>query len=68
MRRHGGDILELGVGVHDEAVVDIDDFFPQDNGGAFQRETVECGGNRPLDGVLLLRQHRTRSGRRSTAI
>ena len=53
MRRHGGDVLELGVGVHDEAVVDIDDFFPQDNGGAFQRETVECGGNRPLDGVLL---------------
>ena len=53
MRRHGGDVLELGVGVHDEAVVDIDDFFPQDNRGAFQRETVECGGNRPLDGVLL---------------
>ena len=53
MGRHGGDVLEIGVGVHDEAVVDVDNFFPQDNGGAFQRETVERGGNRPLDGVLL---------------
>lgn len=45
--------IDLRVGVHDEAMMDVDDLFAEDGGRALEREVVERGRDGPFEGVLL---------------
>ena len=53
MRGHRGNVLDLRVGVHDKAMVDVDDLFAEDGGRAFEGEVVQRGRDGPFERVLL---------------